>query len=254
MSTTIVRSEIVEFSLDPTGSLFNTITARWPPRKQHSWTVGETMTSGLVTVKFYIHLRLCVFSPQTGPETIQVAEREVIIASTNQSERQLASAKIKHKPSSSRSKSRSPHRKHTPLSNSPTCQMGASVQTIHKPPSPPSVGRPRTKPPRRPHTSAGPRDTSNLPFPSDFELKERTIEPGGRIFLALCPLPKKTSSIRPLFRASHSSAKIPHHDGDSHFIFQPISLDHVRDWEEELARIELRSRRSSANMLGFRKR
>jgi len=31
-------------------------------------------------------------------------------------------------------------------------------------------------------------------------------------------------------------------------------LDHVRDWEEELARIELRSRRSSANMLGFRKR
>ena len=58
MSTTIVRSEILEFSIDPTGALFNTITARLPPRKQHSWTVGETMASGLVTVKFYIRLRV----------------------------------------------------------------------------------------------------------------------------------------------------------------------------------------------------
>lgn len=58
MSTTIIRSETLEFSLDPTGALSKTITARWPPRKQHTWTVGETMTSGLVTVKFYVHLRV----------------------------------------------------------------------------------------------------------------------------------------------------------------------------------------------------
>ena len=58
ISTTIVRSETLEFSLDPTGILSKTITARWPPRKQHSWTVGETMTSDLATVKFYIHLRV----------------------------------------------------------------------------------------------------------------------------------------------------------------------------------------------------
>jgi hypothetical protein len=180
----------------------------------------------------------------------------VVIASTSQSERQLASAKMKDKLDSSRSKSRSPHRKHSPPSNSPASQLGAPAQTIHKPSksSPPPVGRPRTKPPRRPHTSAGPRDTSNLPFPSEIELKERTID---RRFLSPCPLPKKTASTRPLLRDSHTSAKtctLALRDGDNHFIFQPISLDHIRDWEEELARIELRSRRSSANMLGFRKR
>jgi hypothetical protein len=57
-STTVVRSETLELSLDSTGALSKTITVQWPPRKQHSWTVGETMTSGLITVKFYIHLRV----------------------------------------------------------------------------------------------------------------------------------------------------------------------------------------------------
>jgi len=58
-------------------------------------------------------------------------------------------------------------------------------------------------------------------------------------------------------RDSHIPAKtrtVVHHDGDNYIILQPISLDHIRDWEEELARIELRSRRSSAGMSGFRKR
>lgn len=56
--TTIVTSETLEFSLDPTGALSSTITAQWPLRKQHRWTIGETMNSDLVTVKFYIHLRV----------------------------------------------------------------------------------------------------------------------------------------------------------------------------------------------------
>jgi len=58
MSTKIVTSEAHEFSLDPTGALSKTITAQWPPRKPHSWTIGETMNSDLVTVRFYIHLRV----------------------------------------------------------------------------------------------------------------------------------------------------------------------------------------------------
>lgn len=212
------------------------------------------MTSGLVTVKFFVHLRLCVFSPQTGSETIQVAEREVIVASTNQSERQLASAKSKDKASSLRSKSRSPHRKHTPTSNSPVSQLGTPTQSIHKPSkSSPLVGRPRAKPSRRPHTSAGPRDASNLQFPSEIELKERNIRPGDHIFLSTSPLPKKTSSTRPMSRDFHTCTVI-HHDGSNHVILQQVSLDHVRDWEEELARIEVRSRTSSADMLRFRKR
>ena len=62
-STTIVTSQILGFSLDPTGILSKTITARWPQRKRHSWTVGETMSSDLVTVKFYIHLRVSGHQP-----------------------------------------------------------------------------------------------------------------------------------------------------------------------------------------------
>jgi len=198
--------------------------------------------------------QLSVFSPQTGPETIEIAERELIVVSTNQSERQAA--KSKDKASSLRSKSRSPHRKHT---SGPSSQSRLSTPAAPKPtkPSPPPAGRPRMKPSRRPHTSAGPRDTSNLPFHSGFEFEERSINLGDRIFPATTPLPKKTSPTRPVLWDPPTSAKtrtVIHHDGNNQVIFQPISLAHVRDWEEELARIELRSRRSSADMLGFRKR
>jgi len=63
-STTIVTSETPGFSLDPTGILSKMITAQWPLRKRHSWTVGETMSSDLVTVKFYIHLRVSGHRPR----------------------------------------------------------------------------------------------------------------------------------------------------------------------------------------------
>lgn len=86
---------------------------------------------------------------------------------------------------------------------------------------------------------------------------ERTINPSDHLFFSASPLPKNTRPARLVLHDSHTPAKtctVIHHDGSNHIIFQPISLDHVRDWEEELARIEFRSRRSSADMLGFRKR
>lgn len=197
--------------------------------------------------------QLCVFSPQTGHETIEIAEREVTVVSTNQSERQVASAKSIGKTSSSRSKSRSPHCKRIGPT-SPSSQPGASTSYIPKPvkSSPPPVGRPRLKSSRRPHASAGPRDASNLQFYSERELKEKSIDPGDRVSPSTGPL-SKTSSAGQVFRDSHIRT-IVHHDGNNHITFQPISLDHVRDWEDELARIELRSRRRTADMLGFRKR
>ena len=200
-----------------------------------------------------MHLpQLCVFSPQTGHETIEIAEREVTVVSTNQSERQVASAKSIGKTSSSRSKSRSPHCKHIGPT-SPSSQPGASTSSIPKPvKSSPPVGRPRLKPSRRPLTSAGPRDASNLQFYSECGLREKTIDPGDHVPPSTGPL-SKTSSAGQVFQDSHIRT-IVHHDGSNHITFQPISLDHVRDWEDELARIELRSRRRTADMLGFRKR
>lgn len=183
----------------------------------------------------------------------------MIVVSTNQSERQVASAKSKVKASSLQSEPKSPHRKRSSGSGSPSSHSGTSAPATPKAtkPSPPPVGRPRTKPSRRPHTSAGPRDTSNFQFHSEVELNEKSVDPGDRIFPPMGPCPKKTSPARSVSRDLYTPAKartVVHHDGKNHIIFQPISLDHVRDWEEELARIELRSRRSSADMLGFRKR
>ena len=181
----------------------------------------------------------------------------MIVASTNQSERRLASTKSKDKGSSLPSKSRSPNRMHTSTSNFPTSQSGTLAPLVQGPPrSSPPVGPPRTRPLRRPHTSAGPRDTSNLPLHSEFELKERNINPTDRAFHSAGPLPRKTTT-RSVLQDPHFSAKtraVVHHDACNHVILQQISLDHIRDWEEELARIELRSWRSSADMLGFRKR
>lgn len=57
-STTIVTSQTLELTLSPTGVLSKTITVQWPLRKPHSWTIGETMSSDLATVKFYIRLRV----------------------------------------------------------------------------------------------------------------------------------------------------------------------------------------------------
>ena len=183
----------------------------------------------------------------------------MIVVSINQSERQLASSKSRDKAGSLRSKSRSPDRKHTPGPGSLSSHLRVSAPAIPKPtkPPPPPACRFRTKPLRRPHTSACPRDTSNLPFHSEFELKEKSTNTGDRVLPPNRPLSKNTSSVRPVSRDPHIPAKartIIHHDGNNHIIFQPISLDHVRDWEEELVRIELRSRRSTADMLGFRKR
>lgn len=78
MSTTVVKSETLEFSPDSTGVLSKTITARWPPRKQHSWTIGETMTSGLVSVKFYIHLRVSDYLPNYFPYFTHLLSIQVV--------------------------------------------------------------------------------------------------------------------------------------------------------------------------------
>jgi len=82
-STKIVTSEVLEFSLDPTGALSKTITAQWPPRKPHSWTIGETMSSDLVAVKFYIHLRVSVISLDGCLDSTDVSTLAVRFLSSN---------------------------------------------------------------------------------------------------------------------------------------------------------------------------
>lgn len=105
---------------------------------------------------------------------------------------------------------------------------------------------------RRPHTSAGPRDKSNLPYSITIGGKP---DPSGQI-------------TRPGTGHGHAVPLTHHHQettattkGTVFGITRGVDLsvsgsgkgkeELVKDWEEELVKIENRSRRSSASMLAF---
>ncbi|EAU88046.2 hypothetical protein CC1G_10819 [Coprinopsis cinerea okayama7 len=158
----IVGTETENFTRDSRGIWSKTLTLQWPASKSHSrWAIGETINSDLVSVRFFI----TVSSPSGGTDTIELAEKELLVVSTNESERQLALAKYAELAESSsgaaisseymvRSKSKSPRR----------LKDGKLPPDL--PPSPAlppgSGGSRKPKTPRRPHTSAGPRDKSSL--------------------------------------------------------------------------------------------
>lgn len=54
----IVSTEAVNFSRDASGMWSKTISVQWPPRKKHSWATGETLTSDIAAVRFYIRIKV----------------------------------------------------------------------------------------------------------------------------------------------------------------------------------------------------
>lgn len=114
-------------------------------------------------------LQISIASPW-GSETIELAEVELFIVSTNETERQLAIAKYTElqetaSMSSSRSKSKSPRRKRSDRADEeeipPSPAVHGALANIGNTPtasSPAKAPPPRKPNPRRPHTSAGPRD------------------------------------------------------------------------------------------------
>lgn len=165
---------------------------------------------------------------------------------------------------------------------SPLVTTTSPLSIIHPTPRTPtniSSGKLRSKPPRRPHTSAGPRDKSNLPYSAQPEVGLRS-NPTVKVHIVQKSDPRRDSNrlTRPLQTEAHGNQ--PRNDSvHVHRINQGLSTrvrvpsdqvrdweaelariesesqkttDSVRDWEAELARIENQSRRSSADMLGFR--
>ncbi|TFK27326.1 hypothetical protein FA15DRAFT_586562 [Coprinopsis marcescibilis] len=165
----IVGTETEKFARDSRGVWSKTLTLQWPASKSQSrWAIGETINSDLVSVRFFI--RIFVTSPGGGTDSLELVEKELLVVSTNESERQLALAKYAEIAESSqssmgeyyqliRSKSKSPRRLRADDS---------LVQVLPEdlPPSPalphPATPSKKAKTPRRPHTSAGPRDKSSL--------------------------------------------------------------------------------------------
>lgn len=191
------------FTRDQNGVFTKTLTLQWPSAKSRAhWAIGETITSDLVSVRFFLRTKVAILlvdfssshlyllqiivTSSYGTDTIELADKELYVVSTNEAERQLAVAKYTEQletlslgSATIRSKSKSPRRSKTEqsvddnsslplpsehsilpsLPKSPTNHngdiYGKSRSTLASSTSAPARGG---KSNRRPHTSAGPRD------------------------------------------------------------------------------------------------
>ncbi|KAH8833545.1 hypothetical protein DL96DRAFT_444733 [Flagelloscypha sp. PMI_526] len=84
------------FSLDPTRGIFSkTLTLQWPESKSYSrWQVGSTLQSDLVSIRFYLRIKIVVLtgSSSSNTQTLELAEQELLIVPTNDAERRIAAS------------------------------------------------------------------------------------------------------------------------------------------------------------------
>ncbi|GLB35364.1 hypothetical protein LshimejAT787_0209290 [Lyophyllum shimeji] len=314
------------FSRDDQGVWTKTVTLQWPAAKSHSrWAIGETIQSDLVSVRFFARVKISVSSPN-GTESIELSEKELLIVSTNEAERQLAISKYndliynRHGEKSGRSKSKSPRRTrrdpdHDAPPPPPSPYKAASSGKFGPNSSTGSVSATTTKgkssgggggkvaTPRRPHTSAGPRDSSKKGFefaqagmvaggfgerPEDmregsaemFRRRKAEARNSGSSGSTTRPESSQGSSSKrrsgvvgslfgsapristALSGSSHGTSTSASGSGSATQSATSSMSSHgadveteekMREWEEELAKIEQRSRRSS-DMLGFFRR
>lgn len=174
----------------------------------------------------------------TGIHSIGLAEKELLIVSTSEAERQQAASKYAgHGKTGSPRRSRKAHDEVSPENAPPMTQQAPSIPRL-----------------RRPHTSAGPRDKlgnlSGVPYtlPRNFFGPEAARGPPSPVFWkrrkdvhSVQKLTNDSTSMLTLLRRISVNSTCSSFDTDS---------DAVREWEQELARIEIRSRRSS-ELIGF---
>ncbi|KAJ7582822.1 hypothetical protein C8J56DRAFT_955818 [Mycena floridula] len=259
-----------------------TMTIQWPAPKSNSrWAIGETICSDLVSVRFFIRIKITVTTP-SGNETVDLQEKELLVLGVNDSERHVALSKYNdalYSSSSdhnSRSKSKSPRRTKKDRERPPVPSPASASRAdhAHKPSSASTQNYPgssKTTSPRRPHTSAGPRDKvhsftaprrdeRNLraapPEPTEpagdedgrsgamFKRWKSAGPPSEKAFLAPSRMSTAASG------SSTSSTSISASMSTSSVSSSSQESDDVKEWEKELAKIEVRSRRSS-DMLGF---
>ncbi|KAK0210606.1 hypothetical protein DFS33DRAFT_1294294 [Desarmillaria ectypa] len=259
------------FTRDQNGILTKTLTVPWPvPKSNSRWAVGETVITDFVSVKFFVRVKVVVTSP-SGTESLELEERELFVVSTNDAERQLALANYESlQQEALRSKSKSPRRSRrthddlpgTPVPRPPSERSDGHTVSSGSSRQPTSHSAKGKTPIRRPHTSAGPRDMlakfsvsrppEREPVPS-LEVFKRikyhrpgTMDSGSRnggqyLYtprMSVAPSGSSTSSGTSSMTSITSSSS------------SCRSVEEVREWEQELARIELQSRRSS-DLVGF---
>ncbi|OBZ75724.1 hypothetical protein A0H81_04517 [Grifola frondosa] len=287
--STIATSECSDFACDGTGTWTKTLTLRWPSARSHSrWALGETLHSELASVRYFVKTRLVVASAGGATDALELEPRELAVVATGEAERRLALEKYtEQRQSALRSKSRSPWRRPGEAETEP-------AQLPSPPQSPPqrterghipaasvsaagTKGKERRKTPRRPHTSAGPRDKSNFPYAAQAQVGMRSDpdhnaegqgasssgsgssahgrgharkESGLGESMVYASRGESVSADKGKGRASVDERERERRKNSGLGLQLGLEVEQVRAWEEELARIELQSRRSSADMLG----
>ncbi|GJE86895.1 hypothetical protein PsYK624_029780 [Phanerochaete sordida] len=356
LTSTVAAAEGTSFALDRDTGVWNkTISLQWPAARSHTrWAMGETMRGSLGAVSFWVRVKVIVTSP-SGTESIDLAPRELLVVLTNDAERRHALAVFAEARSASKGRNSSSRpgtsNDAPPLSSSPdgstpysppksagttTTSGRAPSASVSTPSStavspaaadshPGSTGKSHGKPKksRRPHTSAGPRDSVDvqvggavpvpvpLPVPAHGYASSSSQQPGNDRYLPqsfgnpLLSPPRNTHPadgarssndtirIQAAPRTSDvgrtgtvlksqplSAARNSHQYQDREGLLlsadvvagvrmdkvQPLAgepsrvfpergratdkTELIRAWEEELAKIEKASRRSS-NMLAF---
>ncbi|KAJ3891381.1 hypothetical protein GG344DRAFT_47509 [Lentinula edodes] len=272
------------FSQAENGIWSKTLTVQWPSAKPSSrWGIGETIHSDLVSVRFFARVKVIMIHSHSCPhstESFELDEEEIFTTSTNDAERRLAISKTRSQSSSeARSKSKSPRRTRRKLEDSPEPVPSTSTSGLKPPPHPrvppsPTASSSKRKDsiPRRPHTSAGPRDSSSsnfstpkvsletVPIPSNSSLdtaapsKKRpatTSMIGGSSDIQTTQNIHAFSPIISLFSTPSTSSGRSTTLESTECHKDESSSAAVREWEAELAKIELKSRRSS-DLLGFK--
>ncbi|KAG1754429.1 hypothetical protein EDB19DRAFT_1666409 [Suillus lakei] len=286
------------FTRDSTGTWHQTLTFSWPDASPSSrWTVGETLQTGMASIRFFVRVKLIVSSPNSSAETVELDDQEIIVVSTNEAQRQLALSRYA---AAGQSKSRSPRRSkrerpntNTQLPSPPRSPPSVAEVPVKAPVAPKgshepeislvhthkfsSVSSPQSgskyklKSMRRPHTSAGPRDT-----PHGYDSRDPLHNHSNRHPVPLRPETAYSgpatngrgthgafnqkwveaprlghSSSSASSEGAHSATPESAARAEGSLLFEKVGQVEMRAWEEELARIELVSRRSTAHMMDF---
>ncbi|KZT11541.1 uncharacterized protein LAESUDRAFT_275759 [Laetiporus sulphureus 93-53] len=287
VTSTVTTTEGSGFTCEAHGVWSKTLTLQFPTsRPQSKWALGETMHSEHVAIRFFLRATVRVSGP-AGSDSIELEPREIMVAATNEAERRMALAKYsEQRENIGRSKSKSPWRaRHEPASleeadvnaRSHSGEISSRVVTEkedahrhqHEKYGPSSTSTSGAKgkehkSTRRPHTSAGPRDKSNISFltltrnaplvtPVDVSIPvEQHIHmlpsSRGHVRHGSGPGSSESTMDREKRARDREREKVKE---DKRLKTQGGEREHVRAWEEELTRIEVQSRRSSSHLFGL---
>lgn len=216
------------------------------------------MRTELATLRFFLRSKVTLAYPNGALDTFELEDQELCLIAANESERRLA--KLKYKEAVARARSRDGQRPPSPPS---PCESPVPPPEHHHHHhhhhhrSLPSSSKLKT--PRRPHTSAGPRDAGR----GSLRRKEREVlrarssrgtppssaeraSPADNMLLS-APAGQTVFDDNGAFPPSPSPMSTP--------LGTPETPDSfVQAWEEELERIMKQSQRQSEEMVGFGER